>query len=212
MTILRARNLSKSYHAPSPLTVLHDVSLDIGPSETVAIQGRSGEGKSTLLHILGTLEEPDAGTLLLNNEPVTRENAPRLRNEQIGFIFQNYNLLDDLSALENVLLPLRIARKPIDDVWGIDLLDRVGLAHRALFPAKILSGGERQRVAIARALCNQPSLLLADEPTGNLDRAHAQSIVQLLLSLNTALLLVTHDAELAALCQRRHLLQNGTLT
>lgn len=210
--ILQAHNLKKTYHSPSPVSVLRDVSLEVAACETVAIQGRSGEGKSTLLHILGTLEEPDSGALLLNNEPVTRLNAPLLRNQAIGFIFQNYNLLDDLSALENVLLPLRIARKPVDEIWGIDLLDRVGLAHRALFPAKILSGGERQRVAIARALCNQPSLILADEPTGNLDRTHAQEIVQLLLSLNTALLLVTHDAELASLCARRHLLQNGMLT
>jgi lipoprotein-releasing system ATP-binding protein len=207
--ILRAKRIAKSY---PKVPVLIDVSLSIGPTESIAILGRSGEGKTTLLHILGTLEEPDAGQLEIAGEPVTRANAPALRNQQIGFVFQAYNLLEDFTTLDNVLMPSRIARQPYDRQKGLELLAQVGLAERADFPAKLLSGGERQRAAIARALCNQPNLILADEPSGNLDRANAQRIGELLLSLNKALILVTHDPDLAALCHKRYLLQDGHLT
>lgn len=206
--ILKARNIVKSY---PKLQVLSNISLDVGVGESVAICGRSGEGKTTLLHILGTLEEPDSGEIEIAGRQLTRSSAPLIRNQQIGFIFQAYNLLEDFTTLENVLMPARIARRPATRQKGLELLSLVGLSDRADFPAKLLSGGERQRVAIARALCNDPALILADEPSGNLDRANAKKIGELLLSLNKTLILVTHDPDLAALCNRRYLLKDGQL-
>lgn len=207
--ILRAHHLFKSY--PN-VPVLQDISLSLHAGQSIAICGRSGEGKTTLLHILGTLEEADAGEIEIAGEPVTRATAARIRNQQIGFVFQAYNLLEDFTALENVLMPARIARQPFNRQKGLELLAQVGLEERADFPAKLLSGGERQRVAIARALCNQPNLILADEPSGNLDRANAKKIGELLLSLRKSLILVTHDPDLAALCDRTYTLQNGHLS
>lgn len=207
--ILRAHRLFKSY--PN-VPVLQDISLSLHAGQSIAICGRSGEGKTTLLHILGTLEEADAGEIEIAGEPVTRATAARIRNQQIGFVFQAYNLLEDFTALENVLMPARIARQPFNRQKGLELLAQVGLEERADFPAKLLSGGERQRVAIARALCNQPNLILADEPSGNLDRANAKKIGELLLSLRKSLILVTHDPDLAALCDRTYTLQNGHLS
>lgn len=213
--ILSAKNLSKSFSSPQPLTVLSNISLEARAGETIAICGRSGEGKTTLLHILGTLEKPDSGELWINGSLATSQKGPKIRREEIGFIFQSYNLLEDFTALDNVLMPSRIARERLDIEKGLFLLEEVGLTHRAHFPAKLLSGGERQRVAIARALCNNPSLLLADEPTGNLDRAHARQIGELLLTCviknQKALILVTHDQELASLCSKRYTLENGKL-
>jgi lipoprotein-releasing system ATP-binding protein len=206
--ILRAKSLSKSY---PKVKVLSDISLTVAPGESVAICGRSGSGKTTLLHILGTLEEPDSGELEIGGQKLTRASASRLRNTQIGFVFQAYNLLEDFTTLENVLMPARIARRPFDRKKGLELLALVGLEERADFPAKLLSGGERQRVAIARALCNDPVLILADEPTGNLDRANARKIGEILISLNKSLILVTHDPELAALCHKKYTLADGQL-
>ncbi|HSX27044.1 MAG TPA: ABC transporter ATP-binding protein [Chlamydiales bacterium] len=212
---LHAKNLFKSFLSPQKVDVLSGVSLSILPGESIAICGRSGEGKTTLLHILGTLEEPDQGTLEICGELATSSNAPRLRNQHIGFIFQSYNLLEDFTALENVLMPSRIARQPLDKHKGLELLAKVGLAQRAHFPAKLLSGGERQRVAIARSLCNNPDLILADEPSGNLDQANAQQIGALLLHLvkqeKKSLILVTHDSALAALCDKQYNLAAGNL-
>lgn len=214
--ILCAKHLSKTFISPEPICVLSDISLEIKAHETVAICGRSGEGKTTLLHILGTLEKPDAGELWIGGSLATFQRGPKLRRDHLGFIFQSYNLLEDFTALDNVLMPSRIARQPIDKEKGLFLLEEVGLADRAHFPAKLLSGGERQRVAIARALCNDPSLLLADEPTGNLDRAHAELIGELLFSCvqktKKALILVTHDRELASLCSRRYMLEGSKLS
>ncbi|MCC6128036.1 MAG: ABC transporter ATP-binding protein [Chlamydiae bacterium] len=213
--ILSAKHLTKSFLSPQPLSVLSDISLDASEGETIAICGRSGEGKTTLLHILGTLEKPDSGELWIENTLVTSQNGPKLRRKHLGFVFQSYNLLEDFTALENVLMPSRIAREPLNPQKGLRLLEEVGLADRAKFPAKLLSGGERQRVAIARALCNDPSILLADEPTGNLDRAHAEQIGRLLLACakerNKTLILVTHDQDLASLCSRCYTLQGGAL-
>ncbi|HSX11677.1 MAG TPA: ABC transporter ATP-binding protein [Chlamydiales bacterium] len=206
--ILKASHIFKSY---PKVKVLSGISLSVAAGESIAICGRSGEGKTTLLHILGTLEEPDSGTLEINGEPLTRSNASHLRNEQIGFVFQAYNLLEDFTALENVLMPARIARRSAERKKGLELLSLVGLEERADFPAKLLSGGERQRVAIARALCNDPSLILADEPSGNLDRANAKRIGEILISLKKSLILVTHDPDLAALCDRKYVLQDGIL-
>lgn len=213
--ILSAKHLSKSFFSPEPLSVLSDISLEANAGETIAICGRSGEGKTTLLHILGALEKPDSGELWIENTLATSQNGPKLRRKHLGFIFQSYNLLEDFTALENVLMPSRIAREPLSPQKGLRLLEEVNLSERAHFPAKLLSGGERQRVAIARALCNDPSILLADEPTGNLDNANAKQIGDLLLSCakehKKTLILVTHDQDLSALCSRRYILQGGRL-
>jgi lipoprotein-releasing system ATP-binding protein len=211
--ILRAKNIAKSY-LKTP--VLAGISLSISQGQSMAIRGRSGEGKTTLLHILGTLEEPDSGEVEICGQKLTRSNAATLRNQQIGFVFQTYNLLEDFTLLENILMPARIARRFPEKKKGMELLERLGLVTQAHLPVKHLSGGERQRAAIARALCNQPNLILADEPSGNLDRENAQIIGQILISLvkeeKKSLILVTHDAELAALCDQQMLLQNGHLT
>ncbi len=214
--ILKAKELSKSFRFPQKVDVLRGISLSVAAGESIAICGRSGEGKTTLLHILGTLEEPDAGSLEIAGNLSTSSNAAILRNRHIGFVFQTYNLLEEFTTLENVIMPSRIARKPISRSRGLELLSYVGLENRADFPAKFLSGGERQRAAIARALCNDPDLILADEPSGNLDSANAQKIGELLLNLvkekKKSLILVTHDMELASLCDKKYLLCAGTLS
>jgi lipoprotein-releasing system ATP-binding protein len=213
--ILEAKKISKSFLHPQKISVLESVSLQIERGQSISIMGRSGEGKTTLLHILGALEEPDSGTISIVNEIVAPANGHRLRNRHIGFVFQAYNLLEDFTALENVLMPLRIARKKIDPAYGMHLLDQVGLANRTHFPAKLLSGGEKQRAAIARALCNDPDLIFADEPSGNLDSANAAIVGDLLFSLvkqkNKSLVLATHDPDLAARCDRRLILAGGSL-
>jgi lipoprotein-releasing system ATP-binding protein len=213
--ILEARNLHKTFKHPQKVELLVDLSFAIKAGESVAITGRSGEGKTTLLHILGGLEPFDQGELLIHGEPIKAKDAPRLRNLHFGFIFQSFNLLEDLTALENVLLPARIARTPLPPSHGLKLLAEVGLEERAHFPAKLLSGGEKQRVAIARALCNNPDILFADEPSGNLDIANADAISNLLFHLvatqKKALVLVTHDPALAARCQRTLELSSGKL-
>jgi ABC-type lipoprotein export system ATPase subunit len=206
--ILKAKEIKKAY---GKTPILSNVSLTVKTGESIAICGRSGEGKTTLLHILGTLEEADQGEIEVGGKRLTRSTASEIRNQQLGFIFQSYNLLEDFTALENVLMPARIARQKISREKGLELLALVGLENKADLPAKLLSGGERQRVAIARALCNDPHLILADEPTGNLDRENAKKIGELLLSLNKTLILVTHDLELAKLCTHQYLLKDGQL-
>lgn len=214
--ILKASQLSKSFHFPQKLILFKDLSLNVERGQSIAITGRSGEGKTTLLHILGTLEEPDSGTLEIQGNLSTPSNCALLRRRHIGFIFQSYNLLEDFTALENVLMPLKIDRRKPDLEYGLHLLEQVGLADRARHLAKLLSGGERQRVAIARSLANRPDLILADEPSGNLDSSNAEAIGSLLFSLvkkeNKSLILVTHDTNLASLCDKRLTLANGTLS
>ena len=213
--VLQAEGIRKSFLEPKRLDVLAGVSLTVCQGDSVAICGRSGEGKTTLLHILGTLEKPDSGTLLIGGVKASPQNGYLLRQKETGFIFQSFNLLEDFTALDNVLMPSAIARKSISRKRGLELLEEVGLETRADALAKVLSGGERQRVAIARALCNDPSLILADEPTGNLDRANAKRIGELLMHFvkvkKKSLLLVTHDSDLAALCDKRYLLEDGLL-
>lgn len=213
--ILVAKNLKKTYRYPQPVEVLSDVSLSLERGESIAICGRSGEGKSTLLHILGTLESPDSGTLEIEGSFCTHSLATTIRRRSIGFVFQSFNLLEDFTALDNVLMPAKILRRTTSRKEGLELLASVGLIHRADFPVKLLSGGERQRVAIARALCNDPCLILADEPSGNLDAENAQAVGDLLLSLvrerNKSLILTTHDSRLASLCGKTYHLNRGQL-
>ncbi|MBI5346924.1 MAG: ABC transporter ATP-binding protein [Chlamydiae bacterium] len=210
--ILKAKNICKSFYTPEKIDILQNVSLEVKKNAAIAIVGASGEGKTTLLHIFGTLQSFDSGELIIGNtsDPLT------LRNQKIGFVFQSYNLLEDLTALENVLMPAKIARKKVSSAHGIMLLKKVGLEKRAHFSAKLLSNGEKQRVALARALCNDPDLILADEPSGNLDHHNSKIIHQLLLdcakSGNKSLIVVTHDKELAALCDKIFCLKEGTLT
>ncbi len=209
--ILRANKLTKIYRDPVPISVLSEITLEVAEGESVAIMGKSGEGKSTLLHILGTLEAPTSGSIEICGKPA----EANLRVEKIGFVFQSYHLLEECTALENVLMPMRIARRKVDDAHGLKLLEEVGLTAKSSTLAKFLSGGEKQRVAIARALCNDPALILADEPTGNLDHSHSEVIQELLLSSvkkrGKSLIIATHDAEFAARCDRRLSLKDGRL-
>lgn len=218
--ILEASHLVKSFEHPARVEVLSDVSLRVFSGETLAIMGASGEGKSTLLHILGALETADSGTVKIQGDLVTPAKACKMRNAHLGFVFQTFNLLEDYTALENTLFPARIARQKIAPSStsykrALYLLDKVGLSERAFYPTKLLSGGEKQRVAIARALCNDPALVLADEPSGNLD-THTSALIHDLL-IETAkvfkkgLIVVTHDKKLAALCDSTYELSEGRL-
>lgn len=213
--ILEAEDLHKSFRSPQLVEILKGVSFKLYPGSSAAITGRSGEGKTTLLHILGTLEPADSGRLLINGKVAAPANSAALRNTHIGFIFQSFNLLEDFTALDNVLMPAKIGRLPHSVEHGLSLLRKVGLESRAHFAAKLLSGGERQRVAIARALCNNPSILFADEPSGNLDKENGDAISNLLFSLvsseQKALILVTHDELLASRCTHRYHLSRGHL-
>src|SRR5262245_44686412 len=202
-------NLSKDYPTRSgPLVVLRGVNLELAPGEALAVMGPSGSGKSTLLHILGTLDRPTAGNVHLGERDPFTLSEPELadfRNRHIGFIFQDHYLLPQCSVLENVLLPLAGGGDSAEP-WARELLTRVGLAARLEHRPAELSGGERQRVAVARALIRRPQLLLADEPTGNLDRRTAQAVGELLLELHrqerAMLVVVTHSAELARVFPR----------
>lgn len=206
--LLSARSVTKSYTmGKRRLDVLRGVSLEVGRGEFVALRGASGAGKSTLLHLFGGLDSPNAGEIWFagkNLAQASEGDLTKLRNTKVGFIFQAYHLLPELDALENVCVPARLARVPADVAAkrGRDLLQRVGLGARLDHKPYELSGGEQQRVAIARALMNEPELILADEPTGNLDSHTGAEIVDLLVQLraekNTTLIIATHDASVAA--------------
>lgn len=219
--IIKAKQITKKFFSPAEVEVLKGIDLEIYPGESAAIIGKSGEGKSTLLHILGTLEKPCSGTLEICGHDIAHASLPKLRNRHIGFIFQSYHLFDNDTALENVLMPAKIARDPIHSnspayKRAQMLLELVGLQERAHFPTKLLSGGEKQRIAIARALCNDPDLILADEPSGNLDSKLSQEIHSLLIRLtrdfNKALIVVTHDKDFSSLCNKTWLLKDGNLS
>lgn len=219
--MLRAINICKSYRDGSHVTpVLHDVNLEVPSHQMLAIVGSSGSGKSTLLHILGTLDQADSGELWLagqNAAVLTNVEKAALRNQQLGFIYQFHHLLMDFTALENVAMPLLIrgTSKAQANQQATELLQRVGLGHRILHRPSELSGGERQRVAIARAMVGRPGLVLADEPTGNLDHQTAESIYQLMRELNqelgTSFIVVTHDRMLAKRLDRQLWMQDGRL-
>jgi lipoprotein-releasing system ATP-binding protein len=202
------------------LSVLRDVTLELQRGDALVVMGPSGSGKSTLLHILGTLDSPTSGSVSLNDTDPFQLPEPALadfRNRHIGFVFQDHHLLPQCSVLENVLVPTLVSKDPKSDAekWARELLNRVGLSERLDHRPAELSGGERQRVAVARALVRKPVLLLADEPTGNLDRHTAQAIGQLLLDLHrqeqTMLVVVTHSAELARTFPRQVEMNDGTL-
>lgn len=217
---LKASGLKKAFNYPVEVTILKGVDLTVFQGDSIAIMGRSGEGKSTLLQILGTLENPSQGTLEIAGQDVTAFNKASLRNRHIAFVFQSFHLLEDYTALENVLMPARIGRQNVNKnslayERGMNLLKKVGLEERAHFNAKQLSGGEKQRVAIARALCNDPDIIFADEPTGNLDRQTSDLIQSLLLDFaretKKALIVVTHDQQLADRCDHCYQLVDGLL-
>jgi lipoprotein-releasing system ATP-binding protein len=220
---LTVTNLYTEFATPGePLVIIQDLSLTMQRGEALAIMGPSGSGKSTLLYTLGALEAPTRGTVLLGGTNPFTLAEPELaafRNQQVGFVFQEHYLLPQCSALENVLIPTMTPggkqTAEAAEKRALDLLSRVGLTERAGHLPAELSGGERQRVAIARALINQPPLILADEPTGNLDRHTADKVAELLLELhreeNTILVLVTHSVELAKRFPRRAELVDGRL-
>ncbi|MBR59253.1 MAG: lipoprotein-releasing system ATP-binding protein LolD [Myxococcales bacterium] len=220
-TVLQAEGLRKVYAHPSgDVTVLTDVNLEVAPRSVVSIVGASGVGKSTLLHILGTLDSPSSGSLRLLGQDVSAMRDKELsefRNQHIGFVFQFHHLLSEFSALENTMLPSLIHREDRTKVRerASHLLDRVGLSDRFTHRPSELSGGEQQRVAIARALITEPDLVLADEPTGNLDPNTGAVVQDLLLEVSrdtgTTVVLATHNRELAARADQQLELLNGTL-
>ena len=216
---LTVSHLCKSYPVrEGSLEVLRECSFELKPNESLSISGPSGSGKSSLLSILGTLESATSGSVILNGVDISmlsERELPLFRRRNIGFVFQEHHLLPQCSALENVLIPFLAEGKisPQQRQWGTELLERVGLIERQEHRPSELSGGERQRVAIARALVNRPTLILADEPTGNLDRTNAGFVGDMLLELTreSMLILVTHDPILAARTQRRISLHGGLL-
>lgn len=221
LPILEAKALTKTFRHPHQVEILKNISFALYPGESVAIMGTSGEGKSTLLHILGTLDEPTSGDLYIAGKSVLKNPSPALRNKHIGFIFQAFNLLEDYTVLQNVLMPALIGGKDISSHSAaynraIRLLENVGLKERIGYHTRLLSGGEKQRVALARALCNDPEIILADEPSGNLDHETSQQIHELLLTsvkeFGRSLVVVTHDNALASLCDRTLILCDGHLT
>lgn len=220
--LLSAKNLCKTYQEGKMVTeVLKDVTFDIYPKSLMAIIGSSGSGKSTLLHLLGGLDQPTSGEILFKSQQLNRlseQEKAQLRNQQIGFVYQFHHLLPDFTALENVAMPLLIGGvKPNEAKQrAMAMLDSVNLVKRANHRPSELSGGERQRVAIGRALINNPALVMADEPTGNLDKSTADAIFDLLIKLNrehgTAFLVVTHDLALANKLDKQLIMSDGRLT
>ncbi len=220
--VLEARAIQKSFtQGPVTLQVLQGVMLAVDPGERVAIVGASGSGKTTLLQILGGLDRPTQGQVLVDGHDIhalSEDARGMLRNRAVGFVYQFHHLLPEFSALENVAMPLLVRRTPVAQARqsARQILQRVGLGERLTHRPYQLSGGERQRAAVARALVTGPKILLADEPTGNLDGANAEAVFELMLELNrergTSLVVVTHDLRLARRMERVYEIQGGVLT
>lgn len=218
-SVLKTENVSKQVSSPEgPLTILADINLSIAPGESVAVVGASGAGKSTLLALLAGLDEPSSGRIWLNRTEITQldeDGRAALRARHVGFVFQSFHLVPSLTALENVMLPLELAGRRDARSAALDVMGKVDLLARKGHYPRQLSGGEQQRVAIARAFVTRPAVLFADEPTGNLDTATGERVMDLLFDLNSAaattLVLVTHDKELAARCSRVIHLDTGRI-
>lgn len=215
--ILEIQSVSKTYkNAGTSLTVLDDISFSVSQGSTIAITGPSGSGKTTLLGLCAGLDRASSGSVILNNirlDQLTEDQRAAVRNQYVGFIFQNFQLMPTLTAIENVMVPMELRREKNVSTRAMELLDKVGLANRANHYPVQLSGGEQQRVSLARAFSNKPTILFADEPTGNLDGETSEKIEKLLFELNqeagTTLIIVTHDLELAARTNRIIKLKGG---
>lgn len=217
--ILKIHGLEKNYKSGSKsITVLHDISFEVEKGQTFSIVGPSGSGKTTLLGLCAGLDYPDSGSVELCGhklEALNEDERARLRNDEVGFIFQNFQLLPTLTALENVIVPLELQGAKDAQKVGLELLDKVGLSDRMHHYPSQLSGGEQQRVALARAFSNKPSILFADEPTGNLDEETGEKVIQLLFDLNkeagTTLVIISHDLDLANRTQQILRLKGGKI-
>lgn len=217
--ILKIENLGKTYKsAGNTLTVLNNINFSVEEGSTFSIVGPSGSGKTTLLGLCAGLDRSTSGLIELNNirlDNLSEDDRAQVRNQYVGFIFQNFQLLPTLTALENVMVPLELRGEKNSRARSMDLLDKVGLANRSHHYPTQLSGGEQQRISLARAFSNQPKILFADEPTGNLDAETSEKMVKLLFDLNrengTTLILVTHDMELASKTQRIIRIKGGNL-
>jgi lipoprotein-releasing system ATP-binding protein len=220
LPLLIAENLTKSYtDINQEIHILQGINLILEPADFTCISGQSGSGKSTLLHLLGLLDKPDSGKIMINDQIVIADakHTPALRNSLIGFVFQFHYLMDDLNALENAALPLMVAGYSRKESLhkASQVLTMLGLKERSKHYPHQLSGGEQQRVALARALANSPAIILADEPTGNLDPTHSKEVLELMIDINSKLgstfLIVSHDEQIALRSKSRYILQDGIL-
>ena len=219
--MLVCKNIHKTFlDGSDEIKILKGITLDVKPSETLAIVGASGSGKSTLLHVLSGLESADSGVIILDDidlSTLSENQLCKLRLKKIGFIYQFHHLIKELNVRENISLPLMIDNYDADlvDSKTNEIIEKVGLKHRADFQIDKLSGGERQRVAIARSIVHQPKIIFADEPTGNLDKANAKNIFSLLTDLanfnNSSLIVATHDLEMSSLLRKKIMIENGLL-
>ena len=218
--ILEAKNITKSFlNQNRKLNVFRNISLNIEKGELITIMGPSGSGKSTLLNIIGTLESFDEGKLVINGKEILKldnESLSKIRNQFLGFVFQFHHLIPELNAIENVMVPQQIYQNKVDDLYAKELLDFMGLMNRINHYPSELSGGERSRVAVARALVNKPALILADEPSGNLDTENAEKLIQLFKKINDELdqsiVIATHDKNVASIGDKSLMLNKGLLS
>ena len=218
--ILNAKNIAKSFlNQNGKLSVFSNISIDIKKGDLITIMGPSGSGKSTLLNILGTLESFDKGELTINGKEIiilSNESLSKIRNEYLGFVFQFHHLIPEFNALENVLIPQQIYDDKINDSYAKELLEFMGLTKRINHYPSELSGGERSRVAIARALVNKPAIIIADEPSGNLDMENADKLIQLFIKINKefdqSIIIATHDKNVASIGSKSFILNKGSLS